>query len=153
MEGVAQANQGIGTQFVGEQAGHAPAHRLAADGKRPCDLLAHPGIHPTPLFQQFGLLIGGAFLAVEAAGGHVVELEAHYRNPACGQQLRHPGHEFAVHRRTGAVGEYQRGLRRRCRPIPQPLIPRLRLRALIPVNTGTLPFAHACLALEVLRLA
>ncbi|MNG09944.1 hypothetical protein D3C84_933850 [compost metagenome] len=149
MEGITQADQGIRAQFVGQQAGHAPAHRLAADRQWPCDLLAHLGIHRTPLLEQFGLGVGRAFLAVQPPCGHVGELEAQHRHAARCEVFRHLLEERAVHRRAGAMGENQGGAARARGAIPQPGPLLLPLRALTPVNTGTLPFAHACLALRV----
>ncbi|MNJ63911.1 hypothetical protein D3C77_598390 [compost metagenome] len=51
VEGIAQANQRVGPQLIGQHACHACAHRLAANGQRARDLLPHPGIHPPPMIE------------------------------------------------------------------------------------------------------
>ena len=146
VEGIAQAHQGIRAQLIGQQAGYTPAHGLATYGQRPCDLLAHLGIDLSPLLQQFGLGVGWAFLAVQPPGGHIGELEAQHRNPACRKALGHLLHKVAVHWRAGAMGQDQGGARLSGWPIPQPGPCALPLRVLILVNTRAAAFAHAPLA-------
>ena len=146
VERVAQADQRIRFQLVGEQTGHAPAHGFAANGQRPGDLLPHGGMHLAPALEQFGLGVGWAFLAVFAARGHVGEFEAHHRYATGGELACHQVHEVAVHRRARAVGEDQ-GRQAVARwPIPQQPCGCTSLRLLTGVNTASLPFSHACLA-------
>jgi hypothetical protein len=88
MERVAEADQRTDLQFVGDHAGDAPAHRLAADGQLPPggDVGRQRRNHVAPRLQEHRLAIWRPALAL-AARRHVGELEPHDPN-AGGRDLR-----------------------------------------------------------------
>jgi hypothetical protein len=103
MERVTEAYEAANLKLVGDHAGHAPAHGLAADdalaaAAELCDGLA-PGV------EEDSLPVRGAALAVCSTGGHVGELEADDAEAPLSKALREDGHEGAVHRGAGAVRE------------------------------------------------
>ncbi|MNF78781.1 hypothetical protein D3C84_609770 [compost metagenome] len=149
IERITQAHQPIRAQFIRQQTGHAPAHGLAADGQRPSDMASHLGIHLTPAFQQFRRRVRRALAAIEAPLRHVGKLEAQHVDALSGEACSHVAHPVAVHRCAGAMGEDQRRRSLASGGIPQPSMIPHALRPLIPVNTGLVPFVHACLAFSL----
>ncbi len=105
MEGIAEADQAGGGDFVGKQARHAAAHRFAADsqaaGLQSVASLA-PGV------QQLRLPIRGPLPAVGPPRRHVGELEAGDAQAPVAQTFGKGRHEGTVHRRAGAVRQNQR---------------------------------------------
>ncbi len=141
---VTQTDESPGFQLIRQQACHTPAHRLAADRQGPGYLPAQPRVHFTPTIQQARLRIGRTPATARPPLRHVGKLETHYGNPANGETLGHARHESAIHRSAGAMGQNQAGMRlggRRTTPQPPPH-PISVLRALIYVNTDTLPIHH-----------
>ncbi|SVJ79297.1 Uncharacterised protein [Klebsiella pneumoniae] len=140
VERVAEADQGIRAQLVGQQAGHAPAHRLAAQGQGPVQGLADLRMDSPPAVEQLRLRIRRTLAAVLAALGHVGKLEARDGDALGGEQFGDALHERAVHRRPGAMGENQGGRQRAGRAVPfqrQLATPRMQWGSgsqLIPIN-------------------
>jgi len=99
-----------------------------------------------PLIEQLCLRSGWSFAPAGASLGHIGELEATHRNPACGKAFSHFLHERTVHRRASAMGQNQARASRALRPIPTDGMPFAALCVLIRVNTSRLPFPHPCLA-------
>ena len=107
MEGIPQADQARDCRLVGDQAGDAPAHRLAPDEQPPARSprpaqVVHDGV---PAGDQRRLPVRRPPLAVLAAPGHVRKFEP--RDPYAGRAdpLGERGHEGAVHRCASAVRE------------------------------------------------
>ena len=114
MERVAEADQPIGTALASNKAGHAATHGFTADHKGSISRRrlddASPGI------EQNGLPVRRPLAAASAPASHIGEFKTQDPEPRRGNAFGDLVHEGRVHRRTGAVGQNERGRRTR-RPI------------------------------------
>ena len=110
MEGIAHAEQAAnppgGVKLVGDHAGHASSHGLAADDEGP---RRAERFHRLAIFGHQGLGPGRRLAAGGgAAGGHVGEFEARDAEAGIGQRPGGRRHGARVHRRAGTVRQQHR---------------------------------------------
>ena len=108
MKRIAEADETADVELVGDHAGHAAAHRFAANEKA-VELIASQLTHRfAPRIEQHRLAIGCPSVLPSPPPRHVRKLETNDADRTRRKRLRHAIHPRRVHRAAGAVRHDER---------------------------------------------
>src|SRR5262245_7941455 len=102
MERISQTHKSCNARFIGNQAGDAAAHRLAANDEAFAAKLCY---HFVPGIAEHFFAVRRPLLSCLAVCRHVRELEARDTEAPIGEARGESGHEWSVHACAGSVGQ------------------------------------------------